>query len=68
MRGRKYTWKRVGFLVAFAAFFLLMGFAVRFAEDSQVGYTNDFSMWVFVVAGLFAYSAGLMSFVLWRRR
>jgi hypothetical protein len=44
-------------LILAAAVFMLAGFFVRFAEDSQVGYTNDTSMWVFAVAGIFAWFA-----------
>lgn len=38
-------------------FLTAMGFGVRMAEDGQVGYTHDSSMWVFVAAGLFGYYA-----------
>ena len=44
-----------------------MGFGVRYAEDCQVGYTHDASMWVFVASGLMAYYAVLVGFVLVRR-
>ncbi len=67
-RKTKYTWKRFWFLVAFAVFFLLMGFGVRYAEYNQVGYTNDASMWVFGFSAIFGYFAGLVLFFLLRRR
>lgn len=62
MAERRKLWLTLGV----AAFLVAVGFAVRMAEDSQVGYTNDFSMWVFVAAGLVAYKA-LISFFLSRR-
>ena len=64
---RGYTWRRFRLSVAAAAFLALMGFGVRLAEERQVGYTNDASMWVFVAAGLFAYYAAIVAFVLLRR-
>lgn len=44
-------------LILAAAVFTAAGFFVRFAEDSQVGYTNDTSMWMFGIAGIFAWFA-----------
>lgn len=58
----------VGWFSAAAAFFVLTGMGVRIAEDGQVGYTNDASMWVFVLAGLCAYVAAVALFLLLRRR
>ena len=49
-------------------FLTAMGFGVRMAEDGQVGYTHDSSMWVFVAAGLFGYYALIAFFQLWKRR
>ena len=46
------SWRRFRISVAVALFLLAMGFGVRYAEDCQVGYTHDASMWVFVAAGL----------------
>ena len=67
MRARRgYTWKRFRLSLAASAFLALMGFGVRLAEERQVGYTNDASMWVFVAAGLFAYYAAIVAFVLLR--
>ena len=66
MARRNYTWKRVKLSLAICAFLCLMGFGVRCAEDRQVGYTNDASMWVFVAAGLFAYYAAIVAFVIRR--
>ncbi len=59
-------WRKLYLTLGAAVFLVAVGFAVRIAEDSQVGYTNDFSMWVFVAAGLVAYKA-LISFFLGRR-
>ena len=53
--------------IAVAVFLVAMGFGVRCAEDGQVGYTHDSSMWVFVVAGLFVYYAAIALYQLWRR-
>ena len=66
MGAKSYTWKRVWLFLAAAAFLVLMGFGVRCAEDRQVGYTNDASMWVFVAAGLCAYYAAIVAYVLRR--
>lgn len=63
-----WSWKRFWLAMAAAAFFAMMGLGVRFAEDGQVGYTNDVSMWVFVVAGLFVYYALIALYQLWRRK
>ena len=62
-----YTWRRFRASLAGALFLLVMGFGVRYAEDCQVGYTHDASMWVFVASGLMAYYAVLVGFVLVRR-
>ena len=48
------SWRRFRISVAVALFLLAMGFGVRYAEDCQVGYTHDASMWVFVASGLMA--------------
>ena len=64
----RYTRKRCVASLAGAAFLLLAGFGVRCAEDNQVGYTHDTSMWVFVASGLLAYYAAIVAYVLWRRR
>lgn len=53
--------------IGVAVFLVAMGFGVRCAEDGQVGYTHDSSMWVFVVAGLFAYYAAIALCQLCRR-
>ncbi len=62
------SWRRFRISVAVALFLLAMGFGVRYAEDCQVGYTHDASMWVFVAAGLLAYYAAIIALVLLRRR
>lgn len=61
------SWRRSRVSVAVALFLLAMGFGVRYAEDCQVGYTHDASMWVFVASGLMAYYAAVIWFVLGRR-
>ena len=67
MRARRgYTWKRFRLSLAAAVFLALMGFGVRIAEERQVGYTNDASMWIFVAAGLFAYYAAIVAYVIRR--
>lgn len=68
MRSRHYTWRRFRLSLAASLFLVFMGFGVRCAEDRQVGYTNDASMWVFVAAGLFAYYAAIVAFVIVRQR
>ncbi|MGN0846264.1 MAG: hypothetical protein ACI4RA_02630 [Kiritimatiellia bacterium] len=50
-----------------AAFCTLAGFGVRYAEDLQVGYTHDTSLWIFGAAVLFAYYAAILLFLLKRR-
>ena len=67
MGAKGYTWGRFRLCLAVSAFLVAMGFGVRLAEDRQVGYTNDASMWVFVAAGLFAYYAAIVAYVLRRR-
>ena len=62
----KYTWRRFRLFLAAAVFLLLMGAGVRCAEYRQVGYTNDASMWIFVAAGLCAYYAAIVAYVLRR--
>lgn len=62
------SWRVFGWFSAAAAFLVLTGMGVRAAEDGQVGYTNDASMWVFVLAGLCAYVAAIALFLLLRRR
>lgn len=67
MGAKGYTWGRFRLCLAVSAFLVAMGFGVRLAEDRQVGYTNDASMWVFVAAGLFAYYAAIVAYVIRRR-
>ncbi len=67
MAGANWTWRRVWISVGIALFLAAIGCGVRCAEYRQVGYTNDASMWVFVAAGLFAYYAAVVAFVLRRR-
>ena len=62
----KYTWRRFRLFLAAAVFLLLMGAGVRCAEYRQVGYTNAASMWIFVAAGLCAYYAAIVAYVLRR--
>lgn len=70
MRTRKkdpYTPRRCIVSLAVAAILTGLGFAVRWAEFNQVGASNTMSMWIFVGAGLFAYYAGIVLFVILRR-
>ena len=62
-----WTWRRFWTAIGVATFLVAMGFGVRCAEDEQVGYTHDTSMWIFVVAGLFAYYAAIALYQLRRR-
>ena len=57
MKSKARKWRRFRMLILAAAVFTAAGFIVRFAEDSQVGYTNDTSMWMFGIAGIFAWFA-----------
>lgn len=57
MKSTARKWRRFRMLILAAAVFTAAGFFVRFAEDSQVGYTNDTSMWMFGIAGIFAWFA-----------
>lgn len=68
MSGRHWTWRRFRWSLAVAAFLALTGWGVRVAEDNQVGYTNDTSLWIFAIAGLFVYYALIVLYVLLRRR
>lgn len=62
-----WTWRKFWTAIGMALFLVAMGFGVRCAEDGQVGYTHDSSMWIFVVAGLFAYYAAIAFYQLRRR-
>lgn len=64
----RYSWRRFGLALAGAAFFTFAGWMVRQAEDSQVGYTNDTSMWVYAFGGLCAYYALIILIVRWRMK
>ena len=57
MKSKARKWRRFRMLILAAAVFTAAGFFVRFAEGSQVGYTNDTSMWMFGIAGIFAWFA-----------
>ena len=57
MKSKARKWRRFKMLILAAAVFTAAGFFVRFAEDSQVGYTNDTSMWMFGIAGIFVWFA-----------
>ena len=50
-----YSWRKSIVLAIVTVVVTGLGFAVRYAEDNQVGSSNEVSWWVFVVAGLFAY-------------
>lgn len=65
--GEGQVWKRFWLAIAWAVFFLVAGFGMRLAEDNQVGYTHDASMWVFGVSGLCVYYA-LVVIWIWRRK
>ena len=45
---------------------LILGFAVREAEDNQVGSTSTASMWTFFLAGLCLYVAAVAACTAWR--
>ena len=62
-----YTPRRCIVSVLLAGILTGLGFAVRWAEFNQVGSSNNVSLWVFAGAGLFAYYAGIIAFVLLRR-
>ena len=49
--------KKCALCLVGAAFFGLMGWGVRQAEFNAVGDTNDTSLWVFFIAGVFVYAA-----------
>lgn len=65
MQSTRYTWKRFGLCLGASALFAVMGVCVRIAEDNQVGYTNDTSLWIFAISGLFAYYALIICIVRW---
>jgi hypothetical protein len=58
-----YSWRKSIVLAIVTVVVTGLGFAVRYAEDNQVGSSNEVSWWVFVVAGLFAYWS-VLGFVL----
>lgn len=47
--------------------FVFLGFAVRKAEDNQIGSTSTASMWTFFLAGLCLYIAAVAAWTAWRR-
>jgi NhaP-type Na+/H+ or K+/H+ antiporter len=47
--------------------FVFLGFAVREAEDNQIGSTSTASMWTFFLAGLCLYVAAVAALTAWRR-
>lgn len=53
------SWRKTAVLLAVSLVLTGLGFAVRYAEDNQIGETNEVSWWVFVAAGVFAYWAAL---------
>lgn len=64
----KYSWKKtiVSFFVS--ALLLGMGFAVRYGEDNQVGSSNNISLWIFFISGVFCYYSVLTSVIMiWRK-
>lgn len=61
------SWRRFWLSLGGAAFCALAGFGVRYAEDLQVGYTHDTSLWIFGAAVLLAYYAAILLLLLRRR-
>ena len=53
------SWRKSAMLLAVSLVLTGLGFAVRYAEDNQIGETNEVSWWVFVTAGVVAYWAVL---------
>lgn len=62
-----YTPRRCAVALVLAGILTGLGFAVRWAEFNQVGSSNHVSLWIFVFAGLFAYYAAIVAFVILRR-
>ena len=60
--------RKFGLLVAAGVFFTLAGWGVREAENGQVGYTNDTSMWVFALGALLFYCAFVLALSHWWKR
>ncbi len=54
-----HSWRKSAVMLAVALMLTGLGFAVRYAEDNQIGETNQVSWWVFVVAGVCAYWSAL---------
>lgn len=65
-KSHRYTWRRFRLSLGAAAFCAVAGFVVRHAEDGQVGYTHDVSTWIFAAAGILAYYAAIVAFVIAR--
>lgn len=66
-RRSAYTLKRAIVFLAVAFVLVGLGFAVRLGEDNQVGMSNDVSTWVFFTAGLSAYYALVVGWIILRR-
>ena len=61
------TYRRALAFVGASLAFLVLGFAVREAEDNQIGSTSTASLWTFFLAGLCLYVAAVAAWAAWRR-
>ena len=61
------TWKKLLITIAVLLSMTGVGFAVKYAEDGQVGTTNVVSTWLFIMTGLGAVYALAVLAVLLRR-
>ena len=64
----KYSWKKTAVSFFVSAILVGMGFAVRYGEDNQVGSSNNISLWIFFLSGVFCYYSFLTAMImLWRK-
>jgi hypothetical protein len=64
----KYSWKKTVISFFISVILVGMGFAVRYGEDNQVGSSNNISLWIFFISGVFGYYSFLTATImLWRK-
>ena len=61
------TYRRALAFAGASLVFLVLGLAVREAEDNQIGSTSTASMWTFFIAGLCLYVATVATWTAWHR-
>jgi hypothetical protein len=60
----KFSLKKAAVSLFVSLVLLGVAFAVRYGEDNQVGSSNDISLWIFFLSGVFAYHCVFVLFFL----